>query len=58
MEDIVKAAIAWFSTKRPLEFTLEEHLDNPRINTVTDAEKLLGYAVGEYLRKQLESGKL
>jgi hypothetical protein len=50
-EAVVRAAVRWFRTKRPVEFVDQEHLDNPEVNTVTDAEQNLAIAVADYLKK-------
>jgi hypothetical protein len=50
---VIKAAIAWWEGKRPCEFTLEEHLENPTVNAgETDRSHALASAVGAMLKKR------
>lgn len=51
---VTEAAIKWWERKRPSEWTLKEHLSNPQINTVTDAEGELSKAVAEYLINSIQ----
>jgi hypothetical protein len=54
-KEVIVQAIAWWEGVRPLSFTLEDHLANPRINTSTDREKRLAEAVATYLQKGINS---
>jgi hypothetical protein len=47
----MKEAIKWWEAHRPTEYNLEDHLQNPIINCVTDAEKELAMAVSELIKK-------
>jgi hypothetical protein len=38
---LIKAALSWWKWKRPVEWSVAEHLKNPTINTVTDREAKL-----------------
>ena len=42
---IERAARAWWKNRRPCAYTEADHLANPTINTVSDAEKRLAMAV-------------
>lgn len=49
---VVAAAIRWWKSKRPLAYSHREHLENPRVNTVTDAETRLAHSIAKYLKKK------
>lgn len=52
MNKIIKAAQAWWESKRPYTWTEKEHLENPIINCITDQEKELAESVLNYLKKE------
>ena len=47
---VADAAVVWWAMKRPVQWSLDQHLQNCRINTITDAEKHLADAVAAWLR--------
>ena len=48
---VIKAACAFWLSRQPCDFSLEDHLENPTINTTdSDSAKQLCAAVGDYLR--------
>lgn len=40
-----QAALHWWEMHRPIGWTLRQHLDNPRVNTATPAERQLAESV-------------
>jgi len=48
--DIGQAGIQWWKSKRPVDWDLETHLTQPRVNCVTKPEKNLATAVAAYLK--------
>jgi hypothetical protein len=42
---------AWFRSKRPFMYSLEQHLEHPTINCVTEREKELAKAVANWIKK-------
>jgi hypothetical protein len=49
-EEIADAAYNWWLRKRPCDFTLKNHLNNPIVNCTTDAESALANAVARGVR--------
>jgi hypothetical protein len=47
---VIAAAKVWWKEKRPLDYSYKKHLENPTINTTTEAEKTLARAVASYER--------
>lgn len=47
---LLQAAVRWWENHRPLSFTYMLHLENPGINTTTDAQKQLAVAVAAFLK--------
>ena len=45
-----EAALAWWRTKRPLDWDENQHLKNPTINTTTHDEARLARSVARTLR--------
>lgn len=41
---VVRAAMKWWRSRRPLAFSLEDHLENPTINTFDLQERSLARA--------------
>lgn len=54
--EVSKAAVEWWKSKRPLSYDEEAHLNNPLVNTTTEAEKKLALDVSIYIRVNRESG--
>lgn len=52
LEAVAEFAVEWWASKRPVRWTVEQHLGNPRINTATSAEKRLAEAVAEWVFSQ------
>ena len=46
---INKASISWWENKRPIEWMVETHLENPTVNCFNDAEKILAEQVAAYV---------
>jgi len=44
-EAVFKAAVKWWRGRRPYEYRLKEHLDNPTVNTHDHNERRLAKAV-------------
>jgi|WetSurMetagenome_2_1015567.scaffolds.fasta_scaffold1537050_2 hypothetical protein len=55
--NVERAAIAWWRSRKPLAFTAAEHLENPCINTQSDAERRLAKAVAAEIWKGKRHGK-
>lgn len=53
---ILGAAHVWWAGRRPLSFTLHQHLQNPTVNTCGDAEKALAQAVAEWILAATATG--
>jgi hypothetical protein len=49
--EVINAAAYWFGLKVPVGWTIQQHLENPGINCVTDAETRLAVAIAEYLKE-------
>lgn len=47
---VIRAAMAWFRDLKPLGWTVEKHVHNPRCNTTTDAAERLAVATANYIR--------
>jgi hypothetical protein len=43
--DVLRAAIAWWESRRPASYTAADHAANPQINCVSEAEKRLALAI-------------
>lgn len=50
--DVADAAIVWWAMKRPFQWSLEQHLANPHINTSTPSEKRLADAAAAWCALQ------
>lgn len=46
--EVLRAAVAWWRTKRPRSYTRADHIGNATVNVATDAEKLLAEAVAMF----------
>jgi len=44
---LILAAMAWWRSKCPVGFDQKQHLENPTINTYTEAEKRLARVIAE-----------
>jgi len=51
---ITRAAAAWFDSKRPLDWSLREHIAHVEVNCTTRAEKALARAVVYMLIEELK----
>jgi hypothetical protein len=51
-EEIFYAAIKWFDSLSPKEYSDRRHYANPTINTKTDAEAELAGAIGRFLKER------
>lgn len=49
---VADAAQAWWASKRPNGWTVEQHLSNPRVNTSTPKEKNLAMKVAVWVALQ------
>ncbi len=43
---VVIQAVRWWKMRRPVGWTLEQHMTNPAVNTASEADKALAIAVG------------
>jgi hypothetical protein len=50
-EEFKNAAVAFWKGRRPVSFTEEQHLQNPTINTSTEAETRLCQAIGQCIKE-------
>jgi hypothetical protein len=44
---VLKAAVAWWESRRPMGWALDQHLKNPAVNTHDQAERLLAITVAK-----------
>ena len=49
-EAVIRAAVAWWQSHRPLVWGEPEHLKHPSINTCSDPEKTLALAAAKLVR--------
>jgi ribosomal protein S27E len=49
-ERIIKAAISWWKSRRPVSWTHKMHIENPSVNTTGPRERCIAEAVAKYLR--------
>jgi hypothetical protein len=49
-DNVINAALKWFSGKRPVAYTKKEHCENSEVNTCNDGERRLARAVAEYIK--------
>ena len=54
---VVRTACKWWANKRPVGWDITKHLENPKINTVGEAERDLSYAVADFLRPMKNPGE-
>lgn len=47
---LIDAANAWWTGRRPVSWSYEQHMENPTINAVTPTEKSLALAISKILR--------
>jgi hypothetical protein len=48
-DEVIKAALHWWKMRRPLNYSLNQHLENPMVNACnTPASARLAKAVGRY----------
>lgn len=52
-DDLTKAVNEWWEMKRPLDYSFQNHLDNPTVNCVTESEKKMALA----LKRKILEGK-
>lgn len=45
MESVINAAIEWWESNRPVNWSLKQHLEHPRVNCSTKAEQELATAI-------------
>lgn len=50
MYDLARAAIYWWTAKRPQSWSSDQHHDNPTINCADDVERELAVAVANLPR--------
>lgn len=53
---ILGAAHAWWASRRPLSYTLHQHLQNPTVNTCGEDERDLALAVAEWIQAATAPG--
>lgn len=49
---VLDAAVRWWETKRPANFTQEKHLLQPTVKVTTESERQLCFAVADHLRHE------
>lgn len=49
---VVVEAVRWWKNRKPVFFTEEEHLENPKINCMTETEKRLAESVARLLKSK------
>lgn len=54
-KEVLLAALAWWRSQRPLAWKLDDHLDNPTINTVNKREHRLAAAVARLMKGHRKS---
>jgi hypothetical protein len=54
-DKVIAAAVRWWARHRPVDWTLQDHMDNPTINTATPAEKKLALVVAAHLKAVKEA---
>lgn len=47
---VIKAALNWWKSHRPCDYSRKEHLDNPEINCMRGADHPLAVAVAAYVK--------
>ncbi len=52
MTSVESAALEWWKSHRPIEWSEAQHLGNPVINTSSDSERKLAIAVARMLRNK------
>lgn len=51
--DVADMAVVWWVMKRPIQWSVKQHLENPGINcTASDTERRLAIAVGRWVALQ------
>jgi hypothetical protein len=50
-ERVLRAAKAWWKTRRPSAWTRTEHLETPTINCISDAEKKLARVEAKLIKE-------
>lgn len=50
MYDLARTAIYWWTSKRPIGWTSDQHHENPTINCVSDVERDLALSVANLPR--------
>lgn len=48
--EIEKLAFKWWRNRRPLEWSLTKHIENPTVNLPTEVEQNLALAIAEQLK--------
>jgi len=54
---IADAAVAWWSMKRPITMSVDDHLEHPTVNMTTRDEKRLAIVTAEWLKYGKRGGK-
>ncbi|MBI4695500.1 MAG: hypothetical protein HY749_15900 [Gammaproteobacteria bacterium] len=52
---IEAAARHWWEQQRPVGWTIEQHLEHPRVNTTSPSESALAIAVARVIRVEHET---
>lgn len=50
---VTRSSINWWESKRPIEWMLETHLENPTVNCSSETEKNLAIEVAKYIGEKL-----
>lgn len=56
MEEVADAALAWWATKRPRDFTVAEHVDTPAVNCTTPSEVKTALACAKLAALEVSRG--
>jgi len=51
-DDLTRAAISWWKSKRPNDYTAKDHVKNWQVNTFNNAEKNLAKAVAAIVKER------
>lgn len=57
LEGIITAAVAWWNQLCPSEWSRQDHIRNPIVNTQSDAEKKLALAVANHIKRKLRDSE-
>ena len=50
LEPLMRIAKLWWEHERPVNYKIEQHLKNPTINCVTEAERVLAEEIAKMVK--------